>query len=37
MKASANDVVCGGEDWSWDSLVEGLEDEEVPHVSAIMI
>ena len=36
-KASASDVVRGGEDWSWDSLVEGLEDEEVPHASTIMV
>ena len=36
-EASASDVVCGGEDWSWDSLLEGHEDEEVPHASTIMV
>ena len=36
-EAHASDVVCGGEDWSWDKLVEGLEDDEVPHVLAHII
>ena len=36
-EASASDVVRGGKDWSWDSLLEGLEDEEVPHASTIMV
>ena len=36
-EANASDVVCSGEDWSWDSLVEGLDDEEVSHALALMI
>ena len=36
-EAHASDVVRGGEDWSWDKLVEGLEDDEVPHASAHII
>jgi hypothetical protein len=27
-EANASEVVRNGEDWSWDKLVEGLEDEE---------
>jgi hypothetical protein len=29
-EANASEVVHDGEDWSWDKLVEGLEDEEQP-------
>ena len=29
-EAEASEVVCDGEDWTWDKLVEGLEDEEEP-------
>src|ERR1700735_4620728 len=36
-ETTASDVVCGGEDWSWDRLVEDLEDEEVPHALALTI
>lgn len=27
-EANASEVVCDGDDWSWDNLVEGFEDEE---------
>jgi hypothetical protein len=29
-EANTSEVVCDGDDWSWDKLVEGLEDEEEP-------
>jgi hypothetical protein len=28
-EADANEVVCNGEDWSWDKLVEGEDEEEL--------
>ena len=31
-EANTSKVVCNGEEWSWDKLVEGLEDEEEAHV-----
>ena len=35
-KAEAGDVVHDGEDWTWDKLVEGLEDEE-EHPRALIL
>lgn len=36
-EANTSKVVCNGEDWSWDKLVEGLEDEEELAVSAFVL
>ena len=40
-ETNASDVVRSGEDWPWDSLVEGLKDkevqEEVPHKLVLKI
>ena len=36
-EADASEVVRDGEDWSWDNLVEGLEDDEGPAPPAIVL
>ena len=36
-EADASEVVHDGEDWSWDNLVEGLEDDEGPAPPAIVL
>ena len=36
-EANASEVVHDGEDWSWDNLVEGLEDDEGPAPPAIVL
>jgi hypothetical protein len=36
-EANASEVVRDGEDWSWDKLVEGLEDEEQPRAVTLTI
>ena len=36
-EADASEVVRNGEDWSWDNLVEGLEDDEGPAPPAIVL
>ena len=36
-EADASEVIRDGEDWSWDNLVEGLEDDEGPAPPAIVL
>ena len=36
-EADVSEVVRDGEDWSWDNLVEGLEDDEGPAPPAIVL
>jgi hypothetical protein len=36
-EANASEVVRNGEDWSWDKLVEGLEDEEQSYTLTLTI
>ena len=36
-EVDASEVVCDGEEWSWDRLVEGLDDEEERQHSAIVL
>ena len=36
-EADASEVIRDGEDWSWDNLVESLEDDEGPAPPAIVL